>query len=281
VVDKPLGTSATVLNSNLAPPPITPALATGMGTSTIPLSTATPFQTNFAPPAPLGTGYSREVFVQQPLSQNILNEPALGMAAPMTIQKEFLEKPVIVRETILPEERVTIQPVIHREREQTEFHEVVQPMKERDILPTRLVYATLPNQVTPTLVENDQQFQRSYQESTHRYIPSSEVLPTQSQTVEKAPILEEFIHKKIIEEVQPVLYKETVQPTLIEEVQPIYERVVEAPVMSEEIRSVKELGTRFPSELTSTSGLGSTGLSGTALGSSPTTGYYQSTKRVI
>jgi len=278
VVDKPLGTSATALDSNLAPP-ITPALATGMGNTT-------PFQTNYATPAPLGTGYSREVFVQQPLSQNIMNEPALGMAAPMTIQREYLEKPVIVRETILPEEKVSVQPVIHREREQTEFHEVMQPMKERDILPTKVVYATLPNQVTPTLVENDQQFQRSYQESTHRYIPSSEVLPTQSQTVEKAPILEEFIHKKIIEEVQPVLYKETVQPTLIEEVQPIYERVVEAPVMSEEIRSVKELGTRFPSEVTSTSGLGSTGLSGTGLsgtalsGSSSTT-HYQSTKRTI
>jgi hypothetical protein len=62
--------------------------------------------------------------------------------------------------------------------------------------------------------------------------------------VNKAPIIEEHVSKKIIEEVQPVLYRETVAPVLIEETQPIYERVVEAPVIVEEIRQTVDLGTK-------------------------------------
>jgi hypothetical protein len=160
------------------------------------------------------------------------------------IVTEHIEKPVIVKEKILPQEKIEVQPIIHREREQLEVHEVIQPMHEKDIAPTLVKHATLPAQVRPDIRESDAQFQSKYKEATTRYIPEIQTQPVAREFFNKAPIVEEHISKKIVEEVQPVLYKETVTPVLIEETQPIYERVVEAPTIFEEIRQPVDLGTK-------------------------------------
>jgi hypothetical protein len=150
-----------------------------------------------------------------------------------------------VRETVFPQEKVEVQPVIHREREQLEVHEVVQPIHERDVGPTLVKHATLPAQVRPDVRETDTQFQSMYREASSRYASEVHTEPVAREFYSKPAIIEEHISKKIIEEVQPVLYKETVAPVLIEETQPIYERIVETPTIVEEMRQTVELGTKI------------------------------------
>jgi len=161
---------------------------------------------------------------------------------------EKVERPLIVRETIMPQEKIEVQPIIHREREQLEIHEVVQPMHERDIAPTSMRTATLPAQIRTDVRESDANFQTQYRAATTRYASDVETMGVQRELVNKAPILEEHISRKIIEEIQPILYKETITPTIIEETQPVYERIVEAPIMYEETRQTVDLGTKILSQ---------------------------------
>jgi hypothetical protein len=181
-------------------------------------------------------------FVEAPHAQHTV--PYAHTVAPTYVEKEVVERPTVVKETILPEEKVVIQPVVHREREQMEVHEVVQPMKERDIMPTKVLHATLPSETVAERRENDSAFHNEYRQVTGKYVPSVEYAPKTVQTTERAPIVEEHVHKKIVEEVQPVLYKEVIQPTLIQETQPIYEKVIEPPVLSFDNRPVRELGVK-------------------------------------
>jgi len=161
------------------------------------------------------------------------------------VTMETLEKPTITHETIFPSEKIEVQPIVHREREQLEYHEVIQPLHEKDVVPTVVKYATLPNQVKPDVRESDAQFQTKYQELASRYHAEVSTQPVAREFINKAPIVEERISRRIVEEIQPVLYKETIAPVLIEETQPIYERVIEAPTITEEIRQPLQLGTKM------------------------------------
>jgi hypothetical protein len=158
---------------------------------------------------------------------------------------EKVERPTIVKETIVPLEKIEVQPVIHREREQLEVREVVQPLHERDVAATHVRHATLPAEVRAEVRESDSAFQTSYREATTRYVPEVHTEAVQREVVNRAPIVEEHVHKKIVEEVQPVLYKETVTPVLIEETRPIYEKYVEMPRIVEEVKPMVDLGTRY------------------------------------
>jgi len=172
-----------------------------------------------------------------------------------TVYLEKKERPMIVKEQIMPTEKIEIQPVIHREREQLEVHEVFQPIHERDIAPTLVKHETLPAQVRPEWRESDRNFQEKYQAATTKYSPETWNQPIQREVVNRAPILEEHISRKIIEEVQPVLYKETIRPVIVEETQPIYERVVDAPTIVEETRNTVDWGVKVlpvPTGFTST-----------------------------
>lgn len=202
------------------------------GVSTFQPSTGQGFQSSSSGP---GFRTSGQVYQQQPTET---------FYAP-SVTREHIDKPTIVRETVLPQEKIEVQPVIHREREQLEVHEVVQPMHERDINPTLVKHATLPAQTRPDVRETDTQFQNLYREASSKYSSESHTEPVMREFLNKPAIIEEHISKKIVEEVQPVLYKETVAPVLIEETQPIYERIVEAPTIVEEMRQTVELGTKI------------------------------------
>jgi len=65
-----------------------------------------------------------------------------------------------------------------------------------------------------------------------------------SRTVENAPIVHETIIHKVIEEVQPVIYKEVDRPVLIKETLPIYEKIVEAPRMHHTVLPMNDMGVR-------------------------------------
>jgi len=161
------------------------------------------------------------------------------------VDRSVVEKPVIVKERFVPEEMIEIQPIIHRDRELREVHEVVQPLKEREVMATKVVQATLANEIRAPIIESDANFQTQMREANTRFVPTTEYAPLKTETIQKPVIVQEHIHKTIVEEIQPILYKETVVPVLIKETQPIYEKIVEAPVIFNEQREVRELGTRF------------------------------------
>jgi hypothetical protein len=160
--------------------------------------------------------------------------------APTLIEKEqavtveHIEKGPVVREHIHQTELEEIQPVIHRERERTEVIQVAKPMVERDIRPTQIEEKILPAETRAPVVQGEsEEFRRRYMERSQMYKSSTEYAPVEREVIEKAPIIKEHITKKIIEEVQPVIYREVTAPHVIKEVRPIYEKIVEGPVLIE------------------------------------------------
>jgi len=154
---------------------------------------------------------------------------------------EKFEKPLVVKEKIFPTERTEIQPVIYRNREQMEIHQVVQPLTETDVAPTEVRHSELP-------ASNMSYKQPAAPPPPQREFPEKIVAPLNASSIEKPPIVREEVHKKVIEEVQPVLYKETLRPTVIEATKPIFEKIEEAPVYIEEVRPIKDLGTQYLQE---------------------------------
>jgi len=62
-------------------------------------------------------------------------------------------------------------------------------------------------------------------------------LDNETKVIQKPPQVIEHIHRLIIEEVQPVIIKETIEPHIIQRIVPVTERVVEAPIITKEVRA--------------------------------------------
>lgn len=159
--------------------------------------------------------------------------------APTIVQK--IEKPAVVHEVYKTEEVVQIQPVIERERDQLDVYEVIQPMREREVVATEVRQLNLPAQTRATIVEDNSAFIAS--RSAPSDFSTREVAATRSQVVQNAPIVHETIVHKVVEEVQPVIYKEIDRPVLVKETLPIYEKVVEAPHSHKTVLPMRDLGT--------------------------------------
>jgi hypothetical protein len=158
---------------------------------------------------------------------------------------ETRTKPPIFEEVVKPREVIEVQPVITRERDVTEVHEVVQPIQAREVLPPVIEEKELPLLERETLLESTEEFQRSYEETTEAFQSSVEVENIQRERIIKQPIVQEVLHKTIVEEIQPVIHKETVVPHIVREVLPIHEKIVEAPKLFREELEEKDLGTTF------------------------------------
>jgi len=206
--------------------------------------------------------------------------PVAATATTATVTQlptEHIERPAVIHERIRKEEVEEIQPVIHREHDRTEVHQVVQPMYEGQIDATNVLQKELAAEYRPVLTRGTY-VSAPLEKSTVEFEQAERL------RVEKAPIIMETERKKIIEEVQPVVYKEIVQPTLIKETLPIYEKIVEAPVVVKEVRPavychpVASTST-FTTQTTGlSSGLGTTGFSsGTSGFNSGTSGFTSGT----
>eukprot|EP01113_Clastostelium_recurvatum_P014674 TRINITY_DN17_c0_g1_i11.p1 TRINITY_DN17_c0_g1~~TRINITY_DN17_c0_g1_i11.p1 ORF type:complete len:763 (-),score=249.75 TRINITY_DN17_c0_g1_i11:63-2351(-) len=135
-----------------------------------------------------------------------------------------------VHEVVKPTQVEEVQPVIHRQIEKTEVHQVTQPILERNVLPTQVSDRVLPTQVKPDVVLGGPAPSMAVEQS------SRVVENTQHTTVVKPALVQEVIRPHIIEEIQPVVYREVTAPSLIRETQPISERIHEAPIVTREIR---------------------------------------------
>jgi len=161
------------------------------------------------------------------------------------VQVETLTKAPVLEEVIKPKEIIEIQPVITREREQTEVHEVIKPIKEQEVLPPIVEEEVLPEIEKEEQVESEEAFEKEYLQATEQFKSSLSIEKTEQQRILRKPIIQEVVHKKIIEEIQPVIHKETVVPHIVKEILPIHEKVIEAPKLFQEELEEEDLGTVF------------------------------------
>lgn len=65
------------------------------------------------------------------------------------------ELPEAVKETIHPEEKIEICPVIHRTRETTEVRQIIEPRHRTEVLPTQVHHVVLPEKDIGELVQSE------------------------------------------------------------------------------------------------------------------------------
>jgi len=139
---------------------------------------------------------------------------------------EHRERAPVIQEVIKPGVKEEIQPIVHREREQLEIREELLPIYEKSVRPTVFEERNLPAEYRPEI--------RTGMMPTMQPGPSGScVVETEHrEAVMLNPIVEETVHKKVIEEVVPVIHRETIVPKVVKEVKPIYEKVYETPEVS-------------------------------------------------
>jgi len=94
-----------------------------------------------------------------------------------------------------------------------------------------------------TVVESGELFEKEYLQSLQQFKSNVEVEKVEEQRILRKPIVQEIIHKRVIEEIQPVIHKETVVPHVVKEFLPIHEKIVEAPKFFREELEERDLGT--------------------------------------
>lgn len=175
------------------------------------------------------------------VSKVSLNDVKVESVTQPTVVEKEVEAPVI-KEKVVPKVNEVVQPVIYREKEQTEVKHVTQPLYNKDVLPTKLVQAELPTTIAPdTIAKPSAADVAKYQKAHSRDVSSSTVTEPQTERTVLPPIVKETVTPLVHEEIQPVIYQETIQPILITETKPIFHRVVEAPRVVEEIRPLKSV----------------------------------------
>jgi len=192
---------------------------------------------------------------KQPIHEHVVEAPKLvqeNMEQYMKSRKnlkaegaafETITKTAVIEEVIKPRELTEVQPIITREREVTEVHEVVQPIQSREILPPVIEEKELPVVERETQRESSAEFLKEYQETSLQ--SSVEVENVQRERIVKKPIIQEVVHKRIVEEIQPVIHKETLVPHIVREVLPIHEKIIEAPKLFREELEEKDMGVTF------------------------------------
>lgn len=129
---------------------------------------------------------------------------------------------------------------MHVDREQTEVRQVVQPVVEKEVRPTQVTktakeveLGTRAEQATgvPTPLEHGRSMGAAPKVESRR-----EFLGTEKHLEEKQPVVKERVHKKVIEEVKPVVERDVVIPHVTEQTKNVHETVKEKPVVTHEVR---------------------------------------------
>jgi len=173
-----------------------------------------------------------EVVTPVAVSQTTTTTQQSATAA--TVERRVADA-ALAEERLHIREKEIIQPVITRDIDKTEIRQVVQPVHEEKVLDTQLREKVLATQN----IEKDM----SRPVAPIAVPTARSETDKQTQRVEQAPIIEERIHKKIIEDVQPVIYRDVVQNEEVLIKQPIHEHIVEAPVVTTTTATIIEGGT--------------------------------------
>ena len=158
----------------------------------------------------------------------------------VTYTKEVQCQPQKEIERIREIEIEKVQPVVHIDREQTEIRQVVQPIIEKEVRPT-LITKTAKEVELGVRQEKASGLPTPLEGRSLGAAPAiqskTEFLGVEKKREEFAPIVEETIHKKIIEQVTPVVEREVVIPHVIEQTKHIHETIQEKEVITHEIRA--------------------------------------------
>lgn len=170
-------------------------------------------------------------------SETVVTEtfPTESVRSVEVLPVEVIEKPVVIHESIRQEQVEEIQTVVRVEREKTEIRQITQPLVDKEVMPLQIEERVLPVEVLPVIVEKTVTVPEVVDHSTREFDS------TRRQVVEKAPIIQETDKWRIIEEVQPVIYREIVVPHIIRTSRPSREVIVEAPIFAEQVLSRREL----------------------------------------
>lgn len=146
----------------------------------------------------------------------------------------------LVQENVHHKEELHVQDVLTRDVEKTEVHQITQPIHETAALPTQHHEKVL----------EAKHIEKNYDRGVAPMaVPSAHTsVDKTTVAVEHAPVVQERVHKKIIEEVQPLVSRDVIQTHHVDVKQPIHEHIVEAPVVIQHTAPVIE-------STTATSGL--------------------------
>jgi hypothetical protein len=186
-------------------------------------------------------------FAAQPGQMTFPGQPVPAMST-TAIPTTVIQDAPVVKETIREREIEEIQPVLHREIEQPIIKKVTAPMTEVCNVEEQQIYTRAApefREVTAGGLSPEQQAllaQKEFSES-QRYVTHQEVvLPTKVQ---------EVVKEKIVEEVQPVIYREVNIPRTIHLEKDIYEKQVLPTKVVQEVRPMGTFTAPLASQFTS------------------------------
>lgn len=159
------------------------------------------------------------------------NVPITKVQLPTQI---FQQTPVI-HEEIRGEQVEEITPVKNIERLTTNVVQLTQPLYDTETLPVQYQERNLTSKILPDISTPVKSAPIQWDHSTVNYVDTANVV------VEKAPVVMETEKRQIIEEIQPVIYKETIVPTVIRSTQPVYQKVIEGTRYSQEVLPPQQL----------------------------------------
>jgi len=157
-------------------------------------------------------------------SSSSTNAPVVSQ---VLLPTQIVEKPVAVHETIRKELVQEIQPIVNVEKVHTEVHQVTQPLFDKEVRAVQVENRTLGTEILPEVFVAGRGVSQQADVSTISYRDTATVV------VEKPAMFMEVEKRQIIEEIQPVIYKETIIPEVIQETKPVYQKIVEGPVYSQ------------------------------------------------
>jgi len=140
-----------------------------------------------------------------------------------------------IHEQIREETVEEIQPILNVERYKTEVIQKTQPLIDREVRPVNIQQQTLGTQILPEVTNQGTGAPWQQDSSSVNYLDTAKLI------VEKPALIMETEKKQIVEEIQPVIYKETIVPSVIKATQPIYQKIVEGTTYAQEVLPVQQL----------------------------------------
>lgn len=142
--------------------------------------------------------------------------------------------PALAEEKIHHKEEVHVQDVVTRDIEKKEIRQVELPVHEVQ------TNATQHHNVVLQGKNIEKNLDRGTAIPAPRLPTATHTEDREVKTVTRAPIIQERVHHQIIEEVQPVVYRDVVQPHTVSVERPIHEHIVEPTTVTRTVASTIE-----------------------------------------
>jgi len=160
------------------------------------------------------------------------------------LPKQVIQRDPAIHEQIRHETVQEVQPIVNVENLKTEIHQVTQPLIDKEIKPVTILHGSLAPETRPDIEIQSRDIRAPLDYSTTSQCSASMM-------VEKPPIYQGIDKTQIVEEIQPVIYKETIIPSIIQETKPIYQKIVEGPTYVQEVLPFKDIsGQTHPGQST-------------------------------